>query len=54
VSEETAKNRLTEITELLHLKHLSSQEETNIMKLVTDTGQIFPGEKLTATNILQH
>ena len=29
VSEETTKDRLTEITELLRLEHLSSQEETN-------------------------
>jgi len=55
VSEETAKNRFIEIIELLRLEHLSSQEETSIMKLVTDSQNRFhiSEEKLTATNILQ-
>ncbi|KYN12109.1 hypothetical protein ALC57_15723 [Trachymyrmex cornetzi] len=56
VSEEAEKNRLTEITELLRLEYLSFQEEANIMKLITNSQDRFhiPGEKLTATNILQH
>jgi len=54
VSEEIAKDRLTEITELL--EHLSPQEETSVMKFVTDSQARFhiPVEKLTATNILQY
>ena len=56
VSEKIGKNKLTEITELLRLEHLSFQEKTSVMKLITDSQDRFhiPGEKLSATNILQH
>ena len=53
VSEKIGKNRLIEITELLRLEHLSFQEKTSVMKLITDSQDRFhiPGEKLSATNI---
>jgi len=54
VSEETAKDKLTEITELLRLEYLSCQKETSYNE--TDSQDRFHilGEELTATNILQH
>jgi len=56
VSEEIRKDRLTEITGLLRLEHLSYQEKISITKLRTDSQNRFhiPGEKLSATNTLQH
>ena len=55
-NERNWKDRFTEITELLSLEHLNFQEKTNITKLITDSQDRFHilGEKLSATNILQH
>jgi len=56
VSEEIKTNRLTEIIDLLRLEHLNSAEKKSIIKLITNSQDRFhiPGEKLTATNVLQH
>jgi len=56
VSEEIKKNRLTEIIDLLRLEHLNSAEKISVIKLITNSQDRFhiPGEKLTATNVLQH
>ena len=42
--------------ELLCLKHLNEQEKKNIINLISNSQDRFhiPGEKLTATNVLQH
>jgi len=55
VSEEIKKNKLTEIIDLLRLKHLKSAEKKSIIKLITNSQDRFhiPGEKLIATNVLQ-
>ena len=42
VSEEIGKDRLTEITELLHLEHLSYQEKTSITKFIIDRTDSHP------------
>jgi len=56
LSEEPRKNRLTEITELLRLEHLDTREKRSVINLISDSQDRFhiPGEKLTATHVLQH
>jgi len=56
LSEEPKKDRLTEITKLLKLEHLDTQEKKNVINLISDSQDRFhiPGEKLTATHVLQH
>jgi len=56
LSEESKKDRLTEITELLRLEHLNTQEKKNVINFISDSQDRFhiPGEKLTATHVLQH
>ncbi|KAM0730323.1 Retrovirus-related Pol polyprotein from transposon 17.6 [Formica fusca] len=56
ISEEKRKNRPAEIIESLRLEHLNETERKSIIKLITDSQDRFhiPGEKLTATHVLQH
>ncbi|KYN23115.1 hypothetical protein ALC57_04900 [Trachymyrmex cornetzi] len=56
LTEEPNENRHTEIVELLRLEHLNEREEKNIVNLISNSQDRFhiPGEKLTATNVLQH
>jgi len=56
LSEEPKKDKLTEITELLRLEHLDIQEKESVINLISDSQDRFhiPGEKLTATHVLQH
>jgi len=56
LSEEPKKIRLTEITELLRLEHLDTQEKKSVINLIPDSQDRFhiPGEKLRATHVLQH
>jgi len=55
-SEEPKRNRLAKITELLRLEHLDIQEKKNVINLISNSQDRFhiPGEKLTATHMLQH
>jgi hypothetical protein len=50
------KKRLTEIMKLLRLDHLNEKEKASVIKLITSSQDRFhiPGEKLTATDVLQH
>jgi len=52
----TKKDRLTEITELLRLEHLDTQEKKSAINFISDSQDRFhiPGEKLTAVHVLQH
>jgi len=56
LSEEPKKDRLSEITELLRLEHLDTQEKRSVINLISESQDRFhiPGEKLTATQVLQH
>jgi len=56
LSEEPKKDRLTEITKLLRLEHLDTQEKKNVINLISNSQDRFhiPGEKLTATHVLHH
>ena len=56
ISENSEQNRLAEITELLRLEHLNTQERDSVMKLIFDSQDRFhiPGERLTATHVLRH
>jgi len=56
LSEEPNMNRLTGIVKLLRLEHLNAQEEQNVINLIYNSQDRFhvPGERLTATNVLQH
>jgi len=56
LSEESERDRLTEITELLRLEYLDTQEKENVINLISHSQNRFhiPGEKLTATHVLQH
>ncbi|KYN43243.1 hypothetical protein ALC56_02305 [Trachymyrmex septentrionalis] len=56
LSEEPNKNRLTGIVKLLRLEHLNAQEEQSVINLIYSSQDRFhvPGERLTATNVLQH
>jgi len=55
-SEETKEDRLFKIIDLLRLEHLNKEEQENIIKLIANSLDRFhiPGEKLTATHVLQH
>ncbi|XP_039312739.1 uncharacterized protein LOC120359411 [Solenopsis invicta] len=54
ISENLEQNRLAEIMELLRLDHLNIQD--NVINLISGSQDRFhiPGEKLTATHVLQH
>ena len=56
VCEEMKRDRLPKNTELLRLEHLNGKEKENILNLIAQSqGQFhIPGEKLTATHVLQH
>ena len=56
ISKEIKENRLAQIIELLRLEHLNEQEKENVIKLIKNSQDQFhvPGEKLTATPVLQH
>jgi len=56
LSEKPKKDKLTEIIELLRLEHLDTQEKESVINLISDSQDRFhiPGEKLTATHVLQH
>jgi len=55
-SEKFKKNKLTEIIELLRLKHLNIQERASVINLISNSQDRFhiPREKLTSTHVLQH
>jgi len=50
LSEEPKKNRLTEITELLRLEHLNTQDRKSVINLISNSQDRFhiSGEKLPA------
>jgi len=56
LSEEPKKDRLMEITELLRIEHLDTQEKKSVINFISDSQDRFhiPGEKLTVTHVLQH
>jgi len=56
VSEESKKNKLTEIIRLLCLEHLNTQERKSVIVLISNSQDRFhiPGEKLTSTHVVQY